>query len=204
MVCKRSWALIYLEDLWLDNWRTISGTIMHQRVHNSELIEKRSNAISTHALKICSHNLGLSGETDLVEFIKNKNGITITGYPDKYIPYPIEYKRGTGISLEADSIQLCAQAICLEEMLNCKIEKGAIYYGELRKRKEVIFDESLRENVKNLISDIKEIIKSNKTPPIIKNGFCKECSLKNQCLPKLKKMNVVNYLNKFLTEDTNA
>ena len=204
IVCKRSWALIYLEDLWLDNWRTISGNIMHERVHDSSFIEKRGSKLSARALKIYSKQLGIVGETDLVEFIKDPKGVYIKGYPEKYIPYPVEYKRGSGKALLADSIQLCAQAMCLEEMLNCCISKGALFYGELHRRTEVLFTDELRIQVKTIISEIREIIKTNKTPKAVKTGYCRECSLKEQCLPKGINNDVSKYLKKFLKEDIDA
>lgn len=112
--CPRQWALIHIENTWADNWRTFSGTFMHKRTHDSDKVEKRGDIITMRALKVVSHTLGISGECDVVQFIKDSDGIELNGYSGKYKPFPIEYKRGKEKYSDCDVLQLTAQAICLE------------------------------------------------------------------------------------------
>ena len=200
-VCKRRWALIHIENIWADNWRTIDGTNMHKRVHNSSICEKRGDVITMRALRVVSHTLEVSGECDAVEFIKADGGTKLSGYAGTYIPFPVEYKRGKAKSIEADKLQLCAQAICLEEMLVCSIKNGALFYGEPHRRVDVEFTEELRNRVIDSIKEMHKLMKSGYTPKAIKNEFCNQCSIYDECIPKISnKKSVKNYLKNFLTE----
>lgn len=132
--CRRQWALIHIEQQWAENYRTADGNAMHKNVHDENLNEKRKNRIITRAISVSSAELGLSGECDVVEFTSCKGGIRIFGREGEYKVTPIEYKRGAPKENESDIMQLCAQAMCLEEMLCCEIDKGYIYYGESKRR----------------------------------------------------------------------
>lgn len=201
-LCRRRWALIYVENQWEDNWRTTAGQIMHKKAHNNFVAERRSGTITINALKIASKELGVSGECDVVQFFKDEKGVYLPKYKDKFIPYPIEYKRGKGQSMEADSIQLCVQAICLEEMLCCTITKGALFYGEPHRRTEIEFTEVLRQKVKENARDMHKLYFSKTTPKAILCKYCNQCSLNDICLPELSKAkkSVEEYLLRGLAE----
>lgn len=125
--CVRQWALIHIENLWEENYLTASGRVLHNKAHSENKFEKRGNIIIVRGLKISSASLGISGECDVVEFHYNKNGVKLKNYEELYLPYPVEYKRGKPKIDNCDRLQLCAQAMCLEEMLSCSIEEGALF-----------------------------------------------------------------------------
>jgi CRISPR-associated exonuclease Cas4 len=201
-LCPRRWALINIENKWTDNWRTIDGTNMHKRAHNPSANEKRGNVVTMRALKIVSRKLCLSGECDVVEFIKNEKGTELMNYDGKYLPFPIEYKRGNGKSVEADSVQLCAEAMCLEEMLLCEIPNGALFYGEIHRRFDVEFTDELRDKVVNASKEMYKLIESGHTPKAKKNAFCGQCSMKDECLPYIeRRQSVENYIRKHSEEE---
>ncbi|MDR0383948.1 MAG: CRISPR-associated protein Cas4 [Christensenellaceae bacterium] len=187
VVCRRRWALHNLEQIWLDNWRTTDGSIMHKKAHDSCITEKRKDVVTVNALKVVSKRLGVFGECDVVQFCRNDDGVYLQKYKDKFIPFPIEYKRGKGASIEADKMQLCVQAMCLEEMLCCKIERGALFYGEPHRRTEIEFTIDLRANVEKTLNEMHKLLKFEYTPKPVSCKFCNECSLKDICLPKLIK-----------------
>ena len=132
--CRRQWALIHIEQQWEENFRTTSGELMHKKAHEETSVEKRGNLIIMRGLRIASSQLGLSGQCDVVEFHRCSLGIEIHGYEGRWLPVPVEYKRGTEKEGREDEIQLCAQALCLEEMFLTEIPKGYLYYGETRRR----------------------------------------------------------------------
>lgn len=199
--CRRQWALIHIEQQWAENERTIDGKNMHQNAHNPEYNTKRGEVITLRALKIHSAILGISGECDVVEFYKNDSGVSLYSFEGKWSPYPVEYKKGKPKENDADVFQLCAQAMCLEEMLCCNIEKGSIYYGETRRRMEVAFDEELRNKVRKTIEEMHSIYDKGYTPKVKRTKSCNACSLKDVCLPGLMKNTPVRqYLLKSLEE----
>lgn len=199
--CRRQWALIHIEQQWAENERTIDGKYMHQNAHNPEYNTKRGEVLTLRALKIHSAVLGISGECDVVEFYKNDSGVSLHSFEGKWSPYPVEYKKGKPKENDADIVQLCAQAMCIEEMLCCHIEKGSIYYGETRRRLEVAFDEELRNKVRKTIEEMHSIYDKGYTPKVKRTKSCNACSLKDVCLPGLmKKTSVRQYLLKSLEE----
>lgn len=195
--CRRQWTLIHIEQQWQDNYRTTAGELFHKRVHNEYLMEKRGNIIIARGLRIASATLGMSGQCDVVEFHQNYEGISLQGYDGHWIVYPIEYKRGNHKEGEEDEIQLCAQAICLEEMLETKIDKGAIYYGENRRHEEIFFSDELRTRVYELAEEMHQLFCKGYTPKSKTKKKCMSCSLKNLCLPKMQETNKVE---KYLKE----
>lgn len=185
MFCRRQWALIHIEQQWEDNYRTADGEMMHSNVHDETFHEKRGEVIITRAMAVSSSELGLSGECDVVEFHKDNSGINIFGYEGKYSVIPVEYKRGSPKENLSDSVQLAAQAMCLEEMLCCSIPYGFLFYGETRRRQKVQINDELRQTVKNASEEMHELYQRNYTPKVRKSRSCNACSLKNICLPFL-------------------
>jgi CRISPR-associated exonuclease Cas4 len=199
--CRRRFALIYIEQLWVENYLTADGRFMHDRAHNDKITEKRGDVITMRAIKIASSSLGLSGECDVVEFHSSENGVPLSKRDGLWLPYPVEYKRGSGISEEADSMQLCAQAICLEEMLGCEIDSGALFYGENRRRTPVDFSAELRNAVKTAADEMHELIGRGYTPKVRTGKKCGRCSLADMCLPELnEKKSPLEYINERLSE----
>lgn len=185
--CRRQWALIHIEQQWAENYRTTAGELMHKKAHDSEAFERRGELLIARGLRIFSRELGLSGQCDIVEFHLNENGIKLFGYDEKWNPVPVEYKHGAPKENNADELQLCAQAVCLEEMLQTKIPVGYLYYGERRRRSKVEFTEDLRETVKKAAKEMHELFQRGHTPNGKQDKKCKACSLESLCVPKLQK-----------------
>lgn len=154
--CRRQWALIHVEQQWRENLRTMEGVILHERAHDESIRERSKDKISMRGLRISSFSLGLSGSCDVVEFIRCRSGAKLNEEDGFWQPYPVEYKRGSSKINDADRLQLCAQAMCLEEMLGCMIPEGALYYGETRRRERVRFDEALGASVTQMVSEMHE------------------------------------------------
>ena len=195
--CPRQWSLIHIEQLWQENYLTAEGRALHNKAHDGDLVEKRGSLIIFRSLKISSSRLGISGECDVVEFHQSENGIPLKSYDGLWIPYPVEYKRGKIKLDDCDRLQLCAQAVCLEEMLCCKIEKGALFYGEPRRREVVGFSEDLREKLEVTVDAMHKLFSRRYTPKVKVGKFCSNCSLIDICLPKLcekDKISVSAYL----------
>lgn len=190
--CRRQWALIHIEQQWAENERTIDGHLFHSVAHDKARIEKRGSMLITRGLHIKSARLGMSGVCDVVEFHKCENGISLSSYEGSWQPFPVEYKKGTVKTNEADELQLCGQAICLEEMLLCHIPKGSLFYGENRRRKDVEFTEGLREKVCGMAGEMHELWKKGYTPKVKPTKGCNACSLKEICVPKLRRIKSVS------------
>lgn len=201
--CRRQWALIHIEQQWAENSRTVDGAILHEKAHNPDLREKRGELMITRGIRVFSSELGISGECDVLEFHKSDNGISLQGYEGLWRPYPVEYKRGTPATGEGNALQLCAQAMCLEEMLCCEIKDGALFYGEIRRRDNVQFTEELRQRVKDYLKEMHDYYKREYTPKVKTGKSCNACSLKEICVPKLSKAKSVKaYLQKKMEEDS--
>ena len=183
--CRRQWALIHIEDQWAENYRTVDGSLMHERVHNQEFRESRGDCLIVRGLAVHSAQLGVSGQCDAVEFHADPNGIFLRGREGLWRPYPVEYKRGRPKELGADELQLCAQAMCLEEMLCCDIPEGALYYAEPRRRTAVRLTSELRGQVQDRLAEMHELYQKRHTPRVKPTKACSACSLKDLCLPKL-------------------
>ena len=186
--CRRQWALIHIEQQWEENYKTTAGELMHKKAHEEGSFEKRGDLLVTRGLRIASHELGFSGQCDVVEFHQDKNGITVFGYDGKWSLIPVEYKHGRPKEHNADELQICAQAICLEEMFQTRIDEGFLYYGENRRRSKVIFGADLRNEVKNISNEMHELFHKGYTPKVKPSKQCKACSLENLCVPKLQKI----------------
>lgn len=201
--CRRQWALIHIEQQWAENLRTVDGRILHEKAHDAATREKRGDLIVTRDMRVHSPTLGISGACDVVEFHRAEEGIPLPGQEGLWQPYPVEYKRGAPKLSDADRLQLCAQGMCLEEMLCCDIPEGAVFYGEIRRREVIDFDEELRNRVRDLLDQMHDLYRRGHTPRIKPTKSCNACSLKELCLPKLmKKRSAMDYLCKSMEEPT--
>lgn len=197
--CRRQWALIHIEQQWAENFRTADGRIMHTKAHDSGFREKRGDVIITRAMKISSAEFGISGECDVVEFYKSPNGINIPRLDGRYNVIPVEYKRGQPKENNCDELQLCAQALCLEEMLCCEIPEAYLYYGETRRRHTVVLDKFLRDKTAEMINEMHQLYDRQHTPKVKRTKACNACSLKDICLPVLnKERSAVEYIDEML------
>jgi CRISPR-associated exonuclease Cas4 len=187
--CERQCALIHIEQLWSENVLTAEGKIMHDKVDTANR-ESRGEIRIEYGVPLRSLRLGLIGKADVVEF--HKHG-------DRWIPFPVEYKRGKPKPDDCDKVQLCAQAICLEEMMNIEISEGALFYGQTRHRYDVKFDSALRKETAEAAMRLCELITSGITPPAEYSVKCKKCSLVELCLPKVSKK-ASNYLLRMVEE----
>jgi len=172
LYCPRQCALIHNEQQWAENEFTAEGRILHERV-DTGLQERRGDVTTARNVPLRSRKLGLVGFADAVEMHSGKR------------PYPIEYKRGKPKAHQADEVQLCAQAICLEEMLDTCVPEGALFYGQNRRRKVVVFNEALRTLTKDVIKAAQNLIQGGETPPAIyERHKCNRCSLTQICQPR--------------------
>ncbi|HLO74995.1 MAG TPA: CRISPR-associated protein Cas4, partial [Magnetospirillum sp.] len=174
LVCPRQCALIHLEQIWRDNELTAEGNVVHQAV-DQQGGESRHGARRVTGLPLRSRRLGLSGRADVVEFHPGPDG--------GEVPYPIEHKRGREKPDDRDKVQLCAQAMCLEETLGVAVPEGALFYAETRRRQKVAFDQPLRTRVEDATAAIRDMLTQGRTPPPVPNPSCKRCSLADLCLP---------------------
>ena len=193
--CRRQWALIHIEQQWSENFRTVDGNILHEKAHNSTQRERRGDLIITRDMSVHSPSLGISGACDVVEFHRGDVGVALTGETGLWKPYPVEYKRGSPRQDNADLLQLCAQAMCLEEMLCCEIPEGAIFYGESRRRTKVEFTEALRKQVVELLDQMHDLYRHSHTPRVKPAKGCGACSIRELCMPGLlRQKSVADYL----------
>lgn len=214
LFCERRAALIYIEGIWDDNPFTVEGSHLHERSHTSST-EVRGDIRIARGLPLRSMGLGLSGKADVVEFHRFTqgdivlfsdrilpDGIRLEGVPGLWQPFPVEYKRGKLRHEEGYEVQLCAQAICLEEMLETTIQAGAIFYGKTGRRLEVEFDETLREKTEAASRRMHEILRHARTPEAYYSKKCDKCSLIDVCLPKAlsRSRSIERYFNDAITE----
>lgn len=200
--CRRQWALIHIEQQWNENRFTTEGRIVHDNCHDSSFTEKRKGLLITRGMRIVSHKLRLSGNCDVVEFHRSEKGVPINHYSGLWLPVPVEYKRGHSKQIDADRLQLCAQAISLEEMFVCGIEYGYLYYRETNRREEVLFDSQLRDKVVELSNEMYDYFTKGWTPRAQYQAKCRSCSLVDICLPKQQgKADVKSYINGYLEGD---
>jgi CRISPR-associated exonuclease Cas4 len=192
--------LIHLEDQWQENLRTVEGKFLHEKTHGTQS-EVRDGVVTARGIQVFSHKLGINGVCDVVEFHPDPRGVTLHGRIGTYRPVPVEYKRGKPKEHNADVFQLCAQAMCLEEMLVCEIREGFLFYGETRRRQHVVFDENLRDEISAKFMEIHEYRRRGHTPKVKPTKSCGACSLRDICLPTLmRKSSAKAYLNEKLAE----
>lgn len=200
LFCERQCALIHIEQAWAENRFTAEGRIMHERVDGAGR-ESRGRVRTVNGLPLRSLRLGLSGKADAVEF--HREGEDGSGDISVWRPFPVEYKRGKPKQNDCDLVQLCAQALCLEEMLGVAVPEGAIYYGKPRRRLVVIFDEALREKTREAARRLHELIRSGHTPQARYEKKCESCSMLSICMPKVTgaRRSVQRYMAKALAQD---
>jgi len=193
LFCRRQWALIHIEQQWKENVLTAEGRIMHKRVDDPFFTETRKGVITARSVPIASYRLGLVGVCDVVEFTASPDGVQLPGHAGLstgplrlYLPAPIEYKRGKEKHDHSDEAQLCAQAICLEEMLSVAIPFGYLYYGETRHRVAVELNAELRNLVQAMSDEMHAYFKRGYTPRVKTSKACRSCSLADICLPELQ------------------
>lgn len=195
--CRRQWALIHIEDQWAENERTVEGNFLHERAHDEQLRERRGDVLVIRGMRLSSARLGVSGACDVVEFRRSPGGVPLHGEEGLYLPYPVEYKRGQPREDRANELQLCAQAMCLEEMLCCDIPQGALYFGQTRHRQTVDFTQALRGEVERCLEEMHGLAWRGHTPKVRPTKACNACSLKEVCLPRLMKSgSVQDYLHR--------
>lgn len=182
LFCERQCALIHIEQAWAENRFTAEGRIMHERVDEAGR-ESRGRIRTVNGLPLRSLRLGLSGKADAVEF--HREGDDASGDASVWRPFPVEYKRGKPKQNDCDLVQLCAQALCLEEMLEVAVPEGALYYGKPRRRLVVVFDEALREKTREAARRLHELISSGHTPQARYEKKCESCSMLPVCMPKV-------------------
>ncbi len=183
--CRRQWALICLEQQWAENLRTTEGKLEHDRCHDEGLSEKRGDLLIVRGMRVISHRLRLTGNCDVVEFRVSADGVPLQGREGCWQPLPVEYKHGHSKENDADRLQLCAQAMALEEMLVCEIPGGALFYQETRRREPVTFSPELRALTQKMAAEMNDCFVRGHTPKVRPGRHCNACSLKEQCLPRL-------------------
>lgn len=186
LFCRRQWALIYVERQWQENLYTMEGKLMHDRADDPYFTEVREGTIIARAMPVASYRLGLYGICDVVEFSPAKEGVSLPGRKGLYFPTPIEYKRGSEKEDPWDRAQLCAQAICLEEMLAVEIPNGYLYYGKTRHRTPVQFTTELRDLVEKISGEMHSYYARGYTPRVKTSNMCKSCSLFDLCMTSLQ------------------
>lgn len=178
LYCPRQCALIHVEQLWEESRHTAEGRLLHERADKPRG-ERRRGVRTVTAMPLANATLGINGVADVVEF---------HGGPDGERAYPVEYKRGRPKAHRADEVQLCAQALCLEAMLEHSIPQGALFYGEARRRTDIVFDDELRRLTQDTVDATRAMLRSSTTPLAEYNAKrCDACSLIDLCQPKLLK-----------------
>ena len=190
--CCRQWALIHLEQQWTENLRTAEGHLLHERCHDEALHEKRGGLLTVRGLRVVSHRLQLYGVCDVVEFRASPEGVPLQDYPGLWLPLPVEYKHGSPKANDADRLQLCAQAMALEEMLVCEIPRGALFYAETRRREWVDLTPELRQKTQAVAAEMNDCFARGHTPKV---------TLKELCLPVLcRRADPAGYIRAHLEE----
>ncbi|BAB04059.1 BH0340 [Halalkalibacterium halodurans C-125] len=174
---------------------------MHKKADQPFMKEKRGSKLTVRAMPIQSKNLQISGICDVVEFVQDSEGIELSGVSGSYKAFPVEYKRGKPKKGDEDIVQLVAQAMCLEEMLVCRIDKGYLFYNEIKHRVEVPITDALRDKVVQMAKEMHHYYENRHTPKVKTGPFCNNCSLQSICLPKLmNKRSVKRYIEGRLSE----
>lgn len=198
--CPRQCALIHLEQLWEDNYLTVQGEILHDKV-DSGVNELRGEVFTTRSLRLGSEKYRLTGVADVVEFHKSSEGASQKGKQGKWLPCPVEYKRGASKLNNCDRIQLCAQALCLEEMLGLSIPKAALWYNRTKMREWVELSNELREETVSIINAVHLMFEIKRTPKAIYEKKCHSCSLLSICGPQLLNDSTSIYFEKLFKVD---
>ena len=203
--CERQWGLIHLEGIWSENLLTAQGRVLHERTHQ-EGVEMDGDVLISRGLSVRSLTLGLTGKTDVVEFHpamdRDGGGVRLPGKRGLWRVFPVEYKRGRPKPDLSDEVQVCAQALCLEEMLGAPIDAAAIFYGQPRRRHEVPLTPQLKQKTIELTRRLHDLTRAGRTPVAPYEKKCRNCSLLDDCLPRITgdKRRVAAYFNHMLAE----
>jgi CRISPR-associated exonuclease Cas4 len=176
--CPRQCALIHIEGAWVDNRLTAEGSLLHARVQSGETTTRGALRV-LRALPLVSHRLGITGYADVVEVHRATDNA-------RERAFPVEYKRGTTKGHDADRVQLCAQALCIEEMMDLPVPEGALFYATPRRRETVSFDAGLRARTEALVVELRGIFDNGDVPPPRYGSHCRACSLVEVCRPTLR------------------
>ena len=199
--CPRQWALIHVEQQWKENILTFSGQELHRKTNDPFITEKRKDRVVARAVPIVSHTLRVYGVADVIEFKKSDNGVKLSGRDGFWWPQPVEYKVGKPKLDNWDIVQVCAQAMCLEEMYNLRLELAQIYYGKTRRRLDVPLDKSIRDETAETVEKMHESFRMGITPKAVYRPACEKCSLIDLCVPTLsQRKSVEDYLLRALQE----
>ena len=198
LFCPRQWALIHIDRQWQENYFTAMGRVLHEKAH-SEQSESRPGLVVARGLSLRSERLMICGVADVVEFHQDEDGVSLPGHRGRWRPFPVEYKNGRPKTKDCDRIQLCAQAVCLEEMLGCAIPAGALFYGTTRRRENVEFSAELRRQLEETVQRAHELLESGTIPAPQPDKHCKSCSIADVCQPK-KTAAVSDYLQRHIRE----
>lgn len=191
-----------MERQWAENARTAEGQVFHETAHHGPESEARGELLILRGLRVASPSLRLGGICDVVEFHRSPSGVSLAGREGLWLPYPVEYKKGSDQTKESDEVQLCGQALCLEEMLCCQIPEGSLFYGETRRRTRVAFDGTLRQRTLDLLHELLGYMDRGYTPGAKLHKGCNACSLRDICLPKLSRApSVADYIHDRAGED---
>lgn len=206
--CSRQCALIYLEQVWEENLYTAEGRVLHDKAHRGGAESRRDVRVAT-AVRLASHKLRLSGQADILEFHRSNEAydgdgrlvsLSLPGVGGLWRPFPVEYKRGKPKAHRADEVQLCAQAMCLEEMLRVHISEGALFYGITRRRQEVVFTDALRGLTADTSVRLHELLSAGITPKAkYEKKKCNSCSLLESCRPQTaERESVAHYIKRMV------
>jgi CRISPR-associated exonuclease Cas4 len=188
--CRRQWALIHVERQWQENVLTVEGKLMHQRADDPFFSEIRKGVVISRSMPVASYRLGFIGVCDVVEFTSSPEGVRLQGRQGTFLPAPVEYKHGKEKFDHSDEAQLCAQAMCLEEMLSVEISTAYLFYGETRRRVEVALTGELRDFVISMANEMHTYFERGYTPQVKPSKACQSCSLKDTCLPELQRKTI--------------
>ena len=184
--------LVFIDGICADNVATVEGAHLHQRADHEQKTEVRRNVRVARGVWLRSLRLGLYGRGDVIEFVQNESrsggspsGISLPGTSGTWTPFPVEYKRGRSRREEGYEVQLCAQGMCLEEMLGIQIRCGAVFYGQSRRRVDVMFDADLRARTERAGVRLREVLREGSSPRFEPGPKCRACSLVGECLPPI-------------------
>ena len=201
LFCPRQWALIHIEQQWQESYLTASGRVLHERAHDESCRELRGDILTVRALLVSSNILGIHGKCDVVEYHRDSQGIELIDTAGLWRPYPVEFKRGQRKISNCDRVQLCAQAMCLEEMHGCIISEGALYYGLEAHREIVTFGRGLRDLVEATCESMHSLFTQGITPAAEYSKSCENCSLSELCIPRSTRPSVKQYLQNDLDDN---
>ena len=204
LYCRRRAALVHVEHAWVESLATAEGRVLHKKVDTDPRLEKRGDVLIARMLSLRSERLGLYGVADSVEFHRDDAGARIPGVSGRWRPFPVEYKRGRLRREPGYLVQLCAQAICLEEMLGTELTEGALFFGQNRRRLSVTFDAELRGCTTEAAEELHKLVCERNTPLAEHiRSKCAQCSMKPLCLPEhcAKRAPTASYLKRMLAEE---